>query len=233
MINFDVLLCSLKIFSWFSHCLQKNWKIWLQVFAVFLIGCCWCRYPHDKFDRYWFPQNVGNRYVSTTTTLTNLSTSHVVDTWGTNEFVPSVVLQTCLTVSTLGNMTISSNYFINQNDRAYVAFHWAELDPKVNAFSRQIRIQVPDNTDNYKDVFNATGGLYMYSYWLYWDIPLTTTSTSTLEIVLYPTPQSIFGPSLNALEIYGETNYTISLTTTNLDGEYSTSLKPILMSVLE
>ena len=177
--------------------------------------------------------NVDNQHVSTTATLTNLSTSHVVNTSGANEFIPSAVLQTCLTVSTIGNMTILSDYFIHQNDLAYVAFHWAELDPKVNASSRQFRIQVPDFTDNYEDVFNKSGGLYMYSNYIYswhfWNIPSTTTSTLTLEIVLYPTPQSIFGPSLNALEIYGETNYTKSLTSTNLDGKNSTSLKPILM----
>ena len=166
-------------------------------------------------------------YVSTTTTLTNLSTSIVVDTSRTNESIPSVVLQTCLTVSTLGYMTILSN-LIPQNVGAisYVAFHWAELDPKVNASSRQFGIQVPGFVDSIENPFVGSGGLYMYQYWLFGGVPLTTSTTSTPEFVLYPTPQSIFGPSLNALEIYGETNI-ISLTSTELDGKYSTPPKLI------
>ena len=163
-------------------------------------------------------------YVSTTTTLTNLSTSHVVDTLGTNESMPSVVLQTCLTVSTLGNMTILID-FIDQNVEAYVVFHWAELNPKVNASSRQFWIQIPGYV-KYEDAFNITRGLYIDQYMYFRGVPLGTSTTSTPKFVLYPTPQSIFGPSLSALKIYGETNI-ISLTSTELDGKYSTPPKLI------
>ena len=167
-------------------------------------------------------------YLSTTTTLTNLSTSHVVNISDTNDVIPSIVLQSCLTVSSLGNMTILSN-LIPQNAQAYVVFYWAELDPKVNASSRQFWIQRPSYKSSvYEDAFNYSGGLYEFDYWTFWDVPLTTssTSTSTPEFLLYPTPQSIFGPSLNALEIYGQTN-NISLTSTKLDGKYSISTKLI------
>jgi hypothetical protein len=168
---------------------------------------------------------VDSPYVSTTTNLTNLSTSHAVDTFY-NIDIPSIVMQTCLTVSTLGDMKILSNV-IDQNVNAYVEFYWAELDPKVIASSRQFWIHLPSPNfgDRYVDVFDITGGLFVFRHDFFWGVPLTT-STSTPEFVLYPTPQSIFGPSLNALEIYGETN-NIALTSTKLDGKYSTSPKLI------
>ena len=159
-----------------------------------------------------------------TTKLTNLSTSHVVDTLYYNAAIPSVVMQTCLTVSTLGDMRILSN-IIDQNVQGFVAFYWAELDPKVNASSRQFWIQIPSRADTYVDVFNLTEGLYEYLWLFSWNVPLTT-STSTPEFVLYPTPRSIFGPSLNALELYAQTNK-ISLTSSKLDGKYPTSPKLI------
>jgi hypothetical protein len=172
---------------------------------------------------------VDSRYFSATTTLTNLSTSHVVDTSNSRAAIPSTVLQSCLTVTGLGNMTILSN-LIQQDVQAYVAFHWAELDPKVNASSRQFWIQIPSYSSGiYEDAFNYTGGLYKYDYWFFWNIPLTTSTTSTSstpEFILYPTPQSIFGPSLNALELYAQTNK-ISLTSSKLDGKYPTSPKLI------
>ena len=164
-------------------------------------------------------------YVSTTTTLTNLSTSHVLDTLDQDAIIPSVVMQTCLTASTLGDMKILSNV-IDQNVKAYVEFHWVELDPKVNASSRQFWIQVPHSGNTYVDIPHATGELYNYSFQFFWGAPLTT-SISTPEFVLSPTLQSKFGPSLNALEIYGETNFNISLTSTKVDGKYFTSPKLI------
>lgn len=150
----------------------------------------------------------------------------MVDTSYTNESIPSSVLQTCLAMSTLGNMTISKS-LITQNMLAYVAFYWAELDARVNASSRRFWVQLPNDL-LYEDPFNSSGGLYMYDSWMAWDVPLTTSTstTSSPEFVLYPDQYSTFGPSLNALEIYGETGL-ISLTTTEVDGEYSTSFKPI------
>jgi hypothetical protein len=174
-------------------------------------------------DRYWYPENVDSPYVSTTTILTNLSTSHVVKASYYNVAIPSIVMQTCLIVSTLGNMTILSNLIPQNVQASMILFHWAELDPKVNASSRQFWIQVPYCEDEYEDVFNDTGKLYGYTGRYYWDVPLTA-STSTPEFILYPDPKSLFGPSLNALEIYGQTN-NISLTSTKLDGKYSTSPK--------
>ena len=142
--------------------------------------------------------------------------------------IPSAVLQSCLTLSSLGNLTILSN-LIQQDVQAYVAFHWAELNPKANASSRQFWIQIPYYISGiYENAFNYTGGLYKYDYWYFRDVPLTTSTTSTSltpAFILYPTPQSIFGPSLNALELYAQTN--ISLTSSKLDGKYPTSPKLI------
>ena len=150
----------------------------------------------------------------------------MVDTFNTSAAIPSVVLQTCLTVTSLGNMTILSN-LIEQDVQAYVACHWAELDPKVKIYSREFWMQLPSyNSDAVESTFSYSGGLYKYDNWYFRDIPLTTSTSSTPEIILYPTPDSTFGPSLNALEIYAQTN-NISLTSSKLDGKYPTSPKLI------
>jgi hypothetical protein len=124
-------------------------------------------------------------------------------------------------VSILGNMTISINP-TPQNVQAYVVFYWAELDPEVNASSRQFWVQVP-YTDEMEIDFLDMGEPYVIYLRRF---PNTSLTTSDSEFVLYPYPQSIFGPSLNALEIYGETNL-ISLKSIELDGKYSTSPKLI------
>ena len=174
-----------------------------------------CRYPDDKFDRYWVPKHVTNTYVNGTTILTNLSTTTGVPTSGTNESVPSSVMQTCLAMSTPGNMTF---YFPLQQDStdAFLGFYWAELDPNANITSRQFKVHVPGFAqDSPINVYNESQGLYSLfeeSWWLF------TITPQTSIFVQYSTPTSVYGPILNALELFAITDV-ISSTTTLIDGE--------------
>ena len=174
-----------------------------------------CRYPDDGYDRYWFPKRVNNSFVNGTTTLTNLSTTSLVNTYGTAGSIPSSVIQTCLAMSTPGNMTF---YFPLQHDipYAYLEFYWVELDPNVNATSRQFMVHVPQfASDLPVNVYNLTGGLYSLREEAWWYFHLTP---QTSKFVQYSTPTSVYGPILNALELFAITDV-ISSTTTIIDGE--------------
>ena len=174
-----------------------------------------CRYPDDKFDRYWFPKHVDNTYVNGTTILTNLSTTTVVNTVNTNTSVPSSVMQTCLAMSKPGNMTF---YFPLQQDStyAYLEFYWAELDPNVNVTSRQFKVHVPGFAlDSSLNVYNESQGLYSFLEEAWWYFTLTP---QTSKFVQYSTPTSVYGPILNAVELFAITDV-ISSTTTVIDGE--------------
>ena len=176
-----------------------------------------CRYPDDGYDRYWFPEHVNNAFVNGTTPLTNLSTTSLVSTSGTTGSIPSSVLQTCLAMSTPGNMTF---YFpLQQNSTyAYWEIYWAELDPNATVTSRQFTIHVPGFAPDLPvNVYNYTGGLYSVL-----DVPLWYSNfhltPQTSKFVQYSTPTSVYGPILNALELFAITDV-ISSTTTLIDGE--------------
>jgi hypothetical protein len=174
-----------------------------------------CRYPDDEFDRYWFPKHVVNTFVNGTSTLTNLSTTTVVSTVYTNQSVPSSVMQTCLAMSTPGNMTFYYS-LLQGTSYAYLQFYWAELDQNVNATSRQFKVHVPGFVqDSLVNVYNDTQGLNQYLGEAWWDFTLTT---QTSQFVQYSTPTSVYGPILNALELFTITDV-ISSTTTIIDGE--------------
>ena len=174
-----------------------------------------CRYPDDKLDRYWFPEHVDNMYVNGTTILTNLSTTTIVPDYISNEDVPSSVMQTCLAMSTPGSMTI---YFPLQQDipHAYLEFYWTELDGNVNVTSRQFMVHVPGYaSDSPCNIYNQSGGLYSLSDEWWSNFTLTP---QTSKIVQYSTPTSIYGPMLNAVELFAITDI-ISSTTNIIDGE--------------
>ena len=158
---------------------------------------------------------MANLYVNGTTFVTNLSTTTTVPNPGTNEAVPSSVMQTCLAMSTPGNMTF---YFPLRQDipHAYLVLYWAELDPNVNVTSRQFMVHVPGlPPDSPENAYNQSGGLYKTDDTLLWDVTLTPLTT---KIVQYSTPTSVYGPMLNALELYASTDV-ISSTTNIIDGE--------------
>ena len=165
------------------------------------------------FDRYWFPKHVTNPYVNGTTILTNLSTT-VVYNFYSNESVPSSVLQTCLAMPTPGNMTI---YFPLRQDipHAYLEFYYAELDPNVIVTSRQFMVHVPGfPTDKALNIYNLTGLFELY-YHYWWGFTLTPQMS---KIVQYSTPTSVYGPILNAVELFAITDV-ISSTTNIIAGE--------------
>lgn len=173
-----------------------------------------CRYPDDGFDRYWFAQHVDNMFVNGTRILTNLSTTTVVNTYGTNQSIPSSVMQTCLAMSKPGNMTF---YFPLQQDNtyAYLGFYYAELDPNVNVTSRQFKVHVPDASEVLVNVYNESQALYSFFGEAWWYFTLTP---QTSKFVQYSTPTSVYGPILNAVELFAITDV-ISSTTTVIDGE--------------
>ena len=182
----------------------------------------WCRYPDDALERYWFPEHVTNTYVNGTTVLTNLSINTVVLTSRANKSIPSSVMQTCLAMSTPGSMTIS---FPLQQDipQAYLELYWAELDPNVTVTSRQFMVQVPGYpSDLLHNIYYQSGGLNSLLDESMWDFTLTP---QTSKIVQYSTPTSVYGPILNALELFAITDV-ISSTTNIIDGEWPTSSTP-------
>jgi hypothetical protein len=131
-------------------------------------------------------------------------------------------MQTCLAMSTPGNMTFY--YSLQQGTSlAYLQFYWAELDQNVNVTSRQFEVHVPSFIqDTLVNVYNESQGLYQFFDGAWWDFTLTT---QTSQFVQYSTPTSVYGPILNALELFAITDV-ISSTTTTIDGEQPTSFKP-------
>ena len=213
--------------SGYSRSFPKHWHMVNYKFCKYMKLDCTtclflCRYPDDKFDRYWFPKHVDNPYVNGTTIVTNLSTTTIVPTSWSNESVPSSVMQTCLAMSTPGNMTF---YFpLRQASvKVYLAFYWAELDGNVNVTSRQFMVHVPGFTpDLLFNIYNQGGGLYSLDEEAWWNFTLTP---QTSKIVQYSTPTSVYGPILNALELFAITDV-ISSTTNIIDGEWPTSSTP-------
>ena len=175
-----------------------------------------CRYPDDGYDRYWFPEHVNNAFVNGTTPLTNLSTTSLVSTSGTTGSIPSSVLQTCLAMSTPGNMTFYFALQQNSTYAYYLEFYWAELDPNANVTSRQFMVHVPGFAqDLLVNVYNDTTGRYSLEDEAWWYFTLTP---QTSNFVQYSTRTSVHGPILNALELFTITDV-ISSTTTIIDGE--------------
>jgi len=124
-------------------------------------------------------------------------------------------MQTCLAMSTPGNMTF---YFPLQQDisYAYLEFYWAELDQNVNVTSRQFKVHVPEfELDSLVNVYNDSQGLYEFLEEGWWRFTLTP---QTSVFVQYSTPTSVYGPILNALELFAVTDV-ISSITTIIDGE--------------
>ncbi|KAH8936754.1 hypothetical protein BDL97_17G101000 [Sphagnum fallax] len=167
------------------------------------------RYPHDGFDRYWFPIQGSNlTFIQSTSPLQSLVASKIV---GPNNNLsgnpPETVMDTALTSS--GNITIT--FPDNYSYECILSFYYAELNSTANASSRNFYFEVPGSfpggillnpySNGSNSVFNAVVELYWY--------------TPGTDIVLYPdqTVSSPLGPIVNALEFWEiSTNWMATMT---------------------
>jgi hypothetical protein len=202
------------------------WLICIQViivcFSFYLYYIfCYCRYPDDVYDRYWFPvKGTNSTFVQSTNfsglqiLMTNHSVLPMTDKF--EDFPPDAVMRTALT-DTNGNMTI---FFPDLNSyEASVAFYYAELDPTANATSRKYYVSAPDfyypvlinpflnQTNN--SLYNYYPYVLPFGFFPYYE---------GWNFLLYPDPTSPLGPLVNALEFLE--SETLMATLTNLqDGE--------------
>jgi hypothetical protein len=178
----------------------------------------YCRYPHDGFDRYWFPiQGSNSIFIRSTSPLQSLVASKIVGPnnglWGNP---PETVMDTALTSS--GNITIT---FPDNYSYAYIlSFYYAELNSTANASSRNFYLEVPGSfagdillnpySNGSNSVFNAVVQLYWYLVY-----------TPGTDIVLYPdqTISSPLGPIVNALEFWEISTNSMATMTDDQDGE--------------
>ncbi|CAK9867974.1 unnamed protein product [Sphagnum jensenii] len=133
-----------------------NWKMLLVhiwgLDAVMLLGTVFLRrirkqmrcssllYPHDGFDRYWFPiQGSNSTFIRSTSPLQSLVASKIVgpnnNLWGNP---PETVMDTALTSS--GNITIT--FPDNYSYEYILSFYYAELNSTANASSRNFYLEV-------------------------------------------------------------------------------------------
>ncbi len=176
----------------------------------------YCRYPHDGFDRYWFPiQGSNSTFIQSTSPLQSLVASKIVgpnnNLWGNP---PETVMDTALTSS--GNITIT--FPDNYSYEYRLSFYYAELNSTANASSRKFYLEVPGSSGDIllnpysngsNSVFNAEVELYDVVY------------TPGTDIVLYPdqTVSSPLGPIVNALESWEISTNWIATMTDDQDGE--------------
>ncbi len=202
------------------------WLICIQVIIVCLSFYlysifCYCRYPDDVYDRYWFPVKASNStFVQSTNSsglqilMTNRSVLPMTDNG--EDFPPDAVMRTALT-DTNGNMTIS---FPDMNSyEAFMSFYYAELDPTANGTSRNYYVSTSSFPLTLVNPFlnKTNSNLNAYS------IPNVLTSGNFLysegwNILLYPDPTSPLGPLVNALEFLESENQMAPLTNLQ-DGE--------------
>ncbi len=197
------------------------WLICIQVILVCLSFYlysifCYCRYPDDVYDRYWFPvQGSNSTFVQSTSHsgLQILMTNHSVLPITVNgiDYPPDAVMRTALT-DTSGNITI---YFPDTNNYlAYLSFYFAELDPTANATSRNYYVLVPDSYPTLinplvDQTSNGPDGAFYPNVDYYGD---------GWDIIVYPDPTSPLGPLVNALEFLEVRDQMVTLTNLQ-DGE--------------
>jgi hypothetical protein len=204
------------------------WLICIQVIIVWLSFYlynifCYCRYPDDVYDRYWFPvQGSNSTFVKSTnfsgvqSLMTNKSVLPMTDNG--EHFPPDAVMRTALT-DTNGNMTI---LFPDLNTyEAFVSFYYAELDPTANNNSRNYYVApyspygsspylvnpiLNESNTGYNLPNALTYGIFEYS--------------ERWNILLYPDdPPSPLGPLVNALEFLEYESILMAPLTNLQDGE--------------
>jgi len=203
------------------------WLICIQVIIVclpfYLYSIfCYCRYPDDVYDRYWFPvQGSNSTFVQSTnisglqSLMTNRSVLPMTDNG--NDYPPEAVMRTALT-DTNGNMTI---FFPDDNTcQAFMSFYYAELDPTANDTSRNYYVQPSDEDPNFvnpvvnqsnssSNTDNNFPNVITFGYFLY---------SEGWNILLYPDPTSPLGPLVNAFEFLESEKQMATLTNLQ-DGE--------------
>jgi hypothetical protein len=177
----------------------------------------YCRYPHDVFDRYWFPiQRSNSTFIQSTSPLQSLVASNKVNDSGLWGEPPVTVMDTALTSS--GNITIT---FPDDYNYEYIlSFYYAELNSTANASSRNFYLEVPGGfpgdipLNPYSDGSNSVFKAVAEFYWNYLYTPGT-------DIVLYPdqTVSSPLGPIVNALEFWEISTNSMATMTNDQDGE--------------
>ncbi len=203
------------------------WLICIQVIIVCLSFYlynifCYCRYPDDVYDRYWFPvQGSNSTFVQSTSIsgLQNLTTNRSIlpMTDKGEDFPPDAVMRTALT-DTNGNMTI---FFPDDNTYgAFMSLYYAELDPTANDTSRNYYVTpygsypyllnpIVNQSNTYlNNDYNPPNALTHFSF----------TYSEGWNILLYPDPSSPLGPLVNALELLEFENSMKTLTNFQ-DGE--------------
>ena len=171
-----------------------------------------CRYPTDPYDRYWYPEGVGSSYLNTTTSpLKELNSTHSIHNSysysGSYYPAPIAVLQTA--VATVSG-TLSAHYLspdINQTVvNPFPILHFVELDPNANMTSREFNMNMSSNVYSYfqyENTYNITAdhpSAFEYDFWWYTMPDSFIGPTSTFDLV--PTATSVWGPILNALEVF-------------------------------
>ena len=168
-----------------------------------------CRYPTDPYDRYWYPEGVGSSYLNTTTSpLKELTSTHSISNpysfSGSDYPAPIAVLQTA--VATVSG-TLSIHYLppgTNQTVKLpFSILHFVELDPNANLTSREFDIQIPSWVSTYENTYNITPdhpSAFEYDVKTFQETDYSMGPTSTFDLI--PTATSIWGPILNALEVF-------------------------------
>ena len=203
-----------------------------------------CRYPTDPYDRYWYPEGVDSSYLNTTTSpLKELNSTHSIDTpysySGSYYPAPIAVLQTA--VATVSG-TLSTHYLppdINQTvTLPFPILHFVELDPNANLTSREFEIQIPPWVSTYENTYNITPdhpSAFEYDFWTFHETDYSVGPTSTFDLI--PTATSVWGPILNALEVFAVSDPATSKTVERdcefpiISSSTSDSLSLVLSSV--
>ena len=150
--------------------------------------------------------------------LYNLSTTKIVtQNFLLNVVVPTAVLQTAVSVTGLNNLSLTLNQPA-YSFKSYLALYFAELSSSVTFKSkRQFWIDAgPSYTIVRADILD-TYGIDVGSYWLYSNLPITSSSS----VVFYPdTFNTTYGPLLNAVEFF-EIQDPAAMKTKDSDGEWT------------
>lgn len=145
-----------------------------------------CRYPDDPYDRVWL-NDLGQGSA--------INTSHTIDTSAAVNNPPTLVMSTAKRVNGQWN---SVSWIPNM--KYYIVMYFAELDPSMNATSREFDIFL-DSTPwipGFSIVRDAPGGAFAT---IQVDKPYVTVS-GTANFTFSPCVSATDDPLLNAYEVY-------------------------------
>ena len=127
----------------------------------------------------------------------------MIDTNGYYLAPPPLVMQTAITPTTLGNLTLPYNYGSATPIKCVYYMYFAEVNQSSTATSREFTVSIPGpyaETPYTFDIYNTTGGINKPI--VYWSSNFSETDTS--EVVMNPLSGSSEPPLVNGAELYSQ-----------------------------